>query len=124
MTWMEAYRLWRSSLIDALDARYYNGEWLDVQVMSGRAVFLPEEDCAMVAELRFYPTGARDIFVICTAGDPIKTRDQLLPKLEAWGRDTGCLAILGESREAWIRILKSAGFETYKTGVRKALADG
>jgi hypothetical protein len=124
MTWMEAYFHWRPLLIEALDARYYNPEWLDSQVMTGRAIFLPGDDCALVAEVRFYPTGARDIFVIATAGDPIKTRDQMVPQLEAWGRKTGCLAVTGESRGGWAKVLRPAAFETYKVGVRKALSDG
>lgn len=121
MTWMEAYFHWRSRLIEALDERYYTPEWLDHLIMSGRAIFFPGDDCALVAEVRFYPTGARDIFIICTAGDPIKTRDQMVPKLEEWGRKAGCLAVAGESRIAWTRLLKPLGFDTYKTAVRKAL---
>ena len=121
---MEAYFHWRPLLIEALDARYYNSEWLDAQVMSGRAVFMPADDCALVAEVRFYPTGARDIFILCVAGDAEAVRDTLGPQVEAWGSRMGCLAIMGESREGWVKLLKPAGYELYKTAVRKALADG
>lgn len=124
MTWMEAYWRWRPLLVEALDERYFNGEWLDAQVMSGRAVFIYADDSALVAEMRFYPTGARDVFIYCVAGAASAVRDILGPRLETWGRSNGCLAILGESRSGWTKILKTAGYELYKTAVRKALADG
>lgn len=121
MNWMEAYWHWRPLLINALDTRYYNGEWLDAQVMSGRAVFLHDDHSAVVAKVRFYPTGARDIVVVCAAGDARRMRDTWIPVLEQVGRNNGCLDVAIESRQAWTRLLKALGFVKYTFCVRKAL---
>jgi hypothetical protein len=118
---MEAYWRWRPLLIEALDSRYYNPEWLDAQVMSGRAIFLHDYLCAVVAEVRFYPTGARDIVVICAAGDAVQLREAMVPALSDIGRQSGCVAFVVQSRKAWSRILKRSGFEHYQTALRKDL---
>jgi len=118
------YHHWRSAFGEALDPRYYSLEWLDWMVASGRAMIFFATDCALIAELRYYPTGARDVLVICTAGSPKATIEKLAPMLETWGRAEGCIAIMGESRQAWTRLLKAVGWEQYKTGMRKDLTDG
>jgi len=118
------YRRWRLQLGQALDPRYHNQEWLDWMVMGGRAMCFSTGDCAVVAELRYYPSGAKDVFVICAAGDPIATRDVLAPRLEQWAKAEGCLAIMAESREAWIRLLSGVGWKLYKTAMRKDMCDG
>lgn len=120
MTWMEAYFHWRPLLIEALDGRYFNGEWLDCQVMSGRAVFLHDEHSSLIAEVKFYPTGATDVAVICAAGDARRMCSTWVPVLEEIANRNGSLAVIVDSRQAWARLLKGFGFEEYRFCVRKA----
>lgn len=121
MNFAETYQLWRERLCEALDGRYYDQNWLDYVVMSGRAVMVANDTSACVYELRYYPTGARDLQVVCAAGNAVDLKANILPSLIKSAYDQGCIAIVVESREAWVRLLGDQGFETYKIAVRKGL---
>ncbi len=121
MIFTDTYQAWRDLLAEALDPRYFSPEWLDWMVMSGRARLFCAPQSVAVAEIQFYPTGARDVHVIAQAGDPIDARENIVPQLEEWGGSIGCLSVLVTSREAWVRLLKPSGFAPYKTAIRKEL---
>ncbi len=115
------YGEWRERLIEALDPRYHNAAWLDDLVWSGRGrVFIGLRSCA-IAETVDYPTGAKDVHVVCAAGDAFDARDMIVPQLVAWANDVGALSIRVTSRPAWIRILEPFDFYTYKVDLRKEL---
>lgn len=116
----QAYDRWRCALGEALDGRYYDIAWLDWMVMSGRAHFLATDKAASVCELRYYPTGAKDLHAIAAAGDLDEITRSLIPHVFAWGKAAGCLAMIIDSRAGWGRLLKEQGFELYKTAIRKA----
>jgi hypothetical protein len=118
---IEAWDCWRVPLSNALDQRYYDLPWLEWLVMSGRARFLANESAAAIAEIIYYPTGARDLKGVCAAGDVHEIVNVLIPELIEWGKSMGCIAAQIESREAWSRLLRKQGFELYKTSVRRAL---
>ena len=118
---MEAYLGWRDPLSQALDRRYHNPEWLDWMVMNGRAHLIATERAAGVAEIVYYPTGAKDLKGICAAGELGEIVEVIIPQFAVWGKRMGCVALLVDSREGWTRILKNQGFALYRTAMRKAL---
>lgn len=121
MTFPETYQQWRPAFEEALDARYYPIAWLDYVVMEGRAIFLATDDAAVVIEVRYFPTGAKDLHVICGAGALDELRGEILRLMVNAAHDNGCLAVAVESREGWARALKDLGFSTYKTVLRREL---
>jgi hypothetical protein len=121
MTSLAAYQKWRPEFEKALDDRLYTIGWLDCQVWSGRAWFWGNDKAGIVAELRRYPTGAADIHGLIAAGDPGEIAHGLIPQAEAWAKSIGCLGAIIESRPAWAKILKSAGYEPHQLAVRKEL---
>jgi hypothetical protein len=118
---MSDYASWRERFAEALDDRFYSLEWLDNQVRGGRAILWSDEDAAILAEVRFYPTGAKDIHGLVAAGDMEAIATRLIPRAEEWAKAAGCIGAVIESREGWTRVLKSAGYLPYQTAVRKEL---
>jgi hypothetical protein len=113
------YRLWRPAFAAAMDRRLYTPEWLDARIAGGEAWLWRTDTAAIVAELRFYPTGARDLHGLIAAGDVTQIRDVLIPRAEAWGREAGCLGAIIESRPGWAKILKRNGYAPWQTALRK-----
>lgn len=121
MNFAEAYQNWRGCLSDALDKRYYTAEWLDWMVMSGRAAFWSGKGSAIVAEVRYYPSGAKVLHSVAAAGDLEEISSVLIPISVDWAKEQGCSAAIIESREGWTRKMKSQGFNLYKTAIRKEI---
>lgn len=118
---MSDYARWREAFAEALDPRRHTIEWLDQLVADGRAIFWAADDAAMLTELRFYPTGAKDIHGLVAAGELEAITGKLIPQAEEWARAAGCIGAVIESREGWVRSLKASGYRTYQTAVRKEL---
>ncbi len=121
MTFAAAYQVWRPAFEEALDARYYPITWLDYVVMEGRASLIATNDAAVIVEVRYFPTGAKDLHVICGAGDLDELRGEILRLMLKMASDNGCLAVAVESREGWARALRDKGFSIYKTILRREL---
>jgi hypothetical protein len=115
------YLDWRDEFAKAMDPELFTIEWLDQHVASGAAKLWSSEKAAILAEIRHYPTGLRAIHYLYVAGDLKEIVEILRPQVEAFGKSEGCSRIFGDSREAWSRILKGHGYETYKIMVRKEL---
>ena len=113
------YTEWRDAFADVMDERYYTLDWLDIRLLNGDVMFWGSESAAIVAELRDYPTGAKDVHGLIAAGDLREIVEDLIPKAEAWGRANGCIAAVIESRPGWVKALP--GYELHQCHVRKEL---
>ncbi|ABQ70797.1 hypothetical protein Swit_4459 [Rhizorhabdus wittichii RW1] len=118
---MHDFLQWLPAFAEVMDRRYYTPAWLAGEVWSGRARFWSTERAALVAEIKAYPTGARDLHFLVAAGDLDALIETLRPEAEAWGRSTGCVAALVESRAGWARALAPHGYELHQTTIRKEL---
>jgi hypothetical protein len=116
------YRRWRPAFAATMDLRLYRPEWLDAQLMSGRAQFWCSPGAAAITEIRSYPTGVCDVHGLIAAGDLDELRDIIIPQVERWGRAVGALGIVIESRAGWARALRPVGFEPHQLAIRKELA--
>lgn len=115
------YPRWREAFGEALDPRLHTLEWLDGLVDQGRVLLWANDEAAILAEVRFYPTGAKDIHGLVAAGDLSAIANDLIPQAEEWARRAGCIGAVIESREGWARVLKPAGYHPYQTALRKEL---
>lgn len=113
-----AYYRWRQAFADIIDPRYYTIEWLDEQVLSGKAVFTCTDNAAALYEIKEYPTGAKDIHGLVCAGDLCDIVERLIPVARQHGRSLGCIGFLVESRPGWAKALKPQGFELFQVSVR------
>lgn len=119
---LAAYHKWRPEFEKVMDPRMYTIGWLDGQVWSGRAQFWGDNRAGIVAELRFYPTGAFDVHGLVAAGDVQTIKNILIPAAEHWAKSLGAIGAVIESRPAWARLLKQSGYEPHQVSVRKDLA--
>lgn len=120
MNWSDYY-LWRHDFGEVLDRRYYSLKWLDDMVLSGRVKLFTSDHAAILAEIKEYPTGARDVHGLVAAGNLGEIVETLIPQAEEWGRAMGCLGAVIESREGWGKVLKTNGYEPFQTAIRKEL---
>lgn len=116
------YCEFRPAFAQVMDQRYHTLPWLDEQVLSGKVQFWRTDSAAIVAEVRDYPTGAKDIHGLIAAGDLADIVQVLIPQAEQWGRENGCIAAQIESRPGWARALKD--YDVHQVIVRKELGDG
>ena len=121
---MSSYWDFRDAFREVIDERYHTIEWLDEQVLSGQALFWSTDNAAIIAEIRDYPTGAKDICGLIAAGDLQEIVEVLIPQAEEYGRTLRCVAAQIESREGWSRMLRPYGYETHQIIVRKELGHG
>lgn len=115
------YLAFRPAFQTVVDERYWPMEWLDKRILDGVARFIRSENAAVVAELRQYPGGAVDVHGLIAAGDKDEIINELIPQAEAWGRESGCVAGVVESRPGWAKALKPHGYEVSQVTVRKEL---
>ncbi len=118
------YCRFRDAFREVMDERYYTLEWLDDQVLRGLVQFWRTDDAAIIAEVRNYPTGNRDIHGLIAAGNLQSIIEVLIPRAEEFGRAHGCIAAVIESREGWSKALRPYGYQTFQVTVRKELPDG
>lgn len=120
MNWA-GYLSFRPAFSEVIDERYHTLDWLDAQVLQGKVQFWNSDNAALLTEIKTYPTGARDIHVVISAGDMREVVEILRPQAEEFGREAGCLAATVESRVGWARALKPHGYESHQLTVRKEL---
>jgi hypothetical protein len=121
MTLLERYKAFRPAFAEALDPRLYTIEHLDELILQRIAVPFFSENAAIVAGLKAYPTGAVALDIIIAAGPKDELVNDLYSIVEAWGRKQGCTLALIESRDAWAKIMKQHGYETFKVSIIKEL---
>jgi hypothetical protein len=104
-----------------MDPRFHGLDHLDGLVLSGQGKVWIGEAAAIVAEVEFYPGGAKVLHGLVAAGALQEIVESLIPRAEAWGKSVGCTHAIIESREGWARVLKSHGYEPHQVAVRKEL---
>ncbi len=110
---------WRDAFSDVMDERYYTLDWLDMRLLNGDVMFWGSENAAIMAELKEYPTGAKDVHGLIAAGDLREIVGELIPKAEAWGKAQGCIGAIIESRPGWLKVLPD--YEPHQTTIYKEL---
>ncbi len=116
-----SYSAFRPAFAAVMDERYYTLEWLDGQIEVGAARFFCSDNAAIIAEIRDYPTGAKDVHGLIAAGDLGEIVNELIPLAEQWGRENGCIGAVIESRVGWAKALKASQYEPHQLAVRKEL---
>ena len=115
------YLRFRPDFAEVLDPRLYTIEWLDEQVLSHAVKLWIGREAAIVAQVKHYPTGARDIEGLIAAGDLEEIAGELIPAAEDFARSMGCVGAIIQSREGWARVLKGQGYQPYQIALRKEL---
>jgi hypothetical protein len=115
------YLRFRSQFEQTTDPAFYPIEWLDQQILSGKAIPFFGRHSALVMEVREYPGGARTAHVLVAAGDMREIVENLAPAAEQWGRDNGCHFGLIESREGWVKVMKHHGWRVHQIALLKEL---
>lgn len=115
------YLSFRPAFSEVMDERYHTLDWLDGQVLQGKVQFWRSDNAALLTEIKPYPTGAKDIHVVISAGDMHEVVEILRPQAEEYGRARGCIGATVESRTGWARALKPYGYEAHQLTVRKEL---
>ncbi len=117
MTDWENYLPFRAAFA-ALDPERYPGSHIDTKVIGGAYRCWGNENAAILAEIRTYPSGIREVHGLAAAGDLAEIL-RLIPLAEEWGRAEGCQRAVIESRPGWERILPD--YELHQVSVRKDL---
>jgi hypothetical protein len=118
---MSGYQRFRTAFEALLDPRCYTIEWLDNQLASGKIRLWSTDDAAIIAEIKEYPTGARELHGLAAVGDMFVIVAELIPQAEKWGRKMECEFASISSREGWARVMAPFGYQPYQTTIRKAL---
>lgn len=118
---LDEYLRFRDGFASILDERFYYIEWLDKQFTSGAYTLFTCPDAAAFVEIKTYPTGAREVHGVAATGNLASIVSDIIPRVEAYGREQGCIVFGIESRIGWSRLMKPHGFEHYQTTIRKEL---
>ena len=110
----------RPALAELLDPRFYTVEWLDHQVITGAMHLFIDGDSCILASVKVYPTGAKELHAEAASGE-LKVVTSLIPQFEEFGRSQGCIIAVVQSRAGWKKIMKKYGYELHQTSVRKAI---
>lgn len=113
----EAYARFRNDFV-SLDPDRYPADYIDGQVTAGAWRCWGNEQAAILAEIRSYPSGAREVHGIAAAGE-LEQIIGLIPLAEEWGRECGCQWASIESHPAWARLLP--GYEVAQVRIVKEL---
>lgn len=114
---LEAYLRFRSDFI-SLDPDRYPATFIDGMVQSGLWRCWGTDGAAILAEIRTYPSGVKEVHGIAAAGD-LHEIISLIPFAENWGRDNGCDRAVIESRAGWERALPD--YQLHQVSLRKEL---
>ena len=116
---MAAYLRFRPDLEAVMDPRLFTIEWLDGQVIAGSYRVFSSANAIIIAEIKTYPTGAREVHGVVAAGELGEIENELIPQAEQWGKLLNCIAGQIDSRDGWERVMKRHGYERLKTVIRK-----
>ena len=89
-------------------------------ISRGEARLWPGAASALVAAVETDP-GERRLLIWLAGGDREELEDDILPAVEAWGRETGCRRAMVIGRGGWERALKSKGYAPLARIVAKEL---
>lgn len=114
---LEAYLRFRREFI-ALDPERYPVWYWDQQISTGEWRCWGTDKAAILAEIREYPSGVKEVHGVAAAGE-LDAIVSLIPYAEQWGREEGCGRAVIESRPGWERVLPD--YELHQASVRKDL---
>lgn len=118
--WNE-YLRFRDGLVAVLDPELYNPEWLDMMVWSGQFMLFTTENCVILASIKVYPTGVKELHGELAFGNLRDIVHMAIPSAIDFARSQGCKIATISSREGWSRMLKKQGFNLHQTTIRKVL---
>jgi hypothetical protein len=99
----DAYARFRDEFADIAPDKY-PASYIDGQVLSGEWRCWGTERAAIIAEIKTYPSGLKEVHGVAATGDLGEIR-ALIPLAEQWGRENGCQWAAIESRGGWERLL-------------------
>lgn len=114
---LEAYLTFRRDFA-ALDPDRYPVVYFDHQVATGAWRCWGNDRAAILAEIKTYPSGVKEVHGVAAAGD-LQEIINLIPRAEEWGREQGCVRAVIESRPGWMRAMPD--YELHQVSVRKDL---
>ena len=114
------YADWRGRFLEAVDETLYPAAWLDKRVASGIARFWGNDRAAILAEIRVYPSGVKEVHGLVAAGE-LAAIIALVPLAEAWGRKKGCTRATIQSSPAWGRLMVQYGYVPEQLIIAKSL---
>jgi hypothetical protein len=114
---MTPYERFRDTF-GSLDPERYPLSVIDENVTAGAWRCWGNDDAAILAEIKTYPTGISEVHGVAAVGD-LHEIVGLIPLAEAWGREQGCVRAVIESRPGWERVLPD--YELHQVSVRKDL---
>lgn len=97
----------------------------DVAAMieSGEARLFQGRQAALVAVIEDHPTGLA-LCLWLAGGDQDELINDLRPKAESWGRESGCDRSMIMGRRGWIKALKRHDYRPRAVVLVKELPDG
>lgn len=115
-----SYADWRERFLEAVDETLHPAAWIDAMVATGKWRFWQNEGAAIIASIKLYPSGVREVHGEVAAGelDAIKA---LIPLAEQWGRHNGCTRATIQSSPAWGRLMADSGYVPEQLIIAKAL---
>jgi len=116
-TGWDAYLPFREDFA-ALAPDKYPAEYIDCQVAAHFWQCWGDGQAAILAEVKQYPSGLREVHGIAAAG-ALESIKELIPLAEAYGRHVGCTVASIESREGWAKLLP--GYEVEQIRIVKGL---
>ena len=123
MTFWPAYLSRRGEIAGLLDPRCYTMNWLDSQVWCGRIRCWHDDDALILAEVRMFPAGAREIHGMIAVGD-LGGILGLIEQAEQWAINENIEFATIASRAGWSKVLKSRGYAPFQIELRKELTRG
>lgn len=119
-TGREAYLPFREEFV-SLCPEKYPPEYIDAMVWGGSWACWSNGGAAILAEVKQYPSGLREVHGLAAAGD-VAAITGLIPLAEEWGRALGCSIASIESRPAWAKLLPE--YEVEQVRIVKGLDNG
>jgi hypothetical protein len=93
-----------------IDPARYPIEYIEKQVASGFWRVWSNDRAAIIATIKRYPSGLREVHGLAAAGDLAEIVG-LIPLAEEWGRSRGCVGAEIASKPAWAKIMAAHGYK-------------
>ncbi len=112
---------WRDAFAGVMNPAYYSIDWLDARLLAGEVRLWGNDRAAIIAEIKTYPTGAKDVCGVVAAGNLQEIIVNLIPQAEEWGRSERCIGAMIISRPEWGTALASHGYAPHQFTIYKEL---
>lgn len=113
------YLPWRDAFHAMLDPALYPAAWLDGEVACGRMLLFSTPDAAILASVKTYPSGLKELEGQAATGKLSDIVGNLIPASLRWAQSIGCKSAVIESRKGWVKMLPD--FKVHQTRIRKVL---